>query len=160
MPLAAPSKKAPRTQFSQPLLAPGKMIEFLIGRSLHLIFDFRIASDSSMALIQALRGDFARMIDPHQACRMRLLAGRHRFVLNPSGGVVPGSVSRRSGSRLEKVVDARDQPVYRCQLSLRHRRHYSRPVARLRCSVNRRFRIYFAAFVAIVPTMNEIRIDI
>jgi len=54
-----------RIELRKSLFAPGEMIEFLIGRTLHLLLNICITGDRCMPLIQALRGDLTGMIHAH-----------------------------------------------------------------------------------------------
>jgi len=64
------------------------MVEFLVSRFLHLVFDIRITRDDSMSLIKPLCSDLAGVIDAHQASGMgplllvqvRLIDIRRRIV--------------------------------------------------------------------------------
>ena len=57
----------------QSLLAPGKVVELLIGGKLHLLLCGSVPRNRSVALIKTLRRDLASMIHSHETGSMRLL---------------------------------------------------------------------------------------
>ena len=93
------------------------MIEFFVGRILHLVFDGRIMRDDGMPLIKPLSSDFAGMIDTHQASSMGLLLVIQIRFLNICGRVRSRRPSRRGRHGSKRVTHASEKTVERCQIS-------------------------------------------
>lgn len=91
-----------------PLFAPREMIELLVRGALHLSFDVLVSRNCGVALVESLRGDFARMIDPHQACCVPLLCGIQIGIKDVFRRVLAGGMACRGGNRAERVVGARN----------------------------------------------------
>ena len=117
-PLAAPIAKAPAyqkglslldvlTKLIYTLLAPGEMIELLIRGTLHLCFDILVARNRGVALVEGLRGHFARVINrasgPLRAAFERH-SDRHQDVFRR---IFAGGTTRRRGYRAQRVVCTR-----------------------------------------------------
>jgi hypothetical protein len=43
------------------------VVQFLVGRFLHLLLDFVVSGDRRVTLVEALCGNLPGMIDPHQS---------------------------------------------------------------------------------------------
>lgn len=112
-------------EFSESLFAPGKVIEFLIRRTLHLLFGFAIPRNRGMALIQALCGNFTSVIDAHQSGCMRSLLRAEVTVGNTGRGIFPCWPAGRRRNRAQRIVGAREQPIESRQVPVLHGRHYS-----------------------------------
>ncbi len=107
------------------LLAPGQVIEFFIGSPLHLICDSRIAGDDRVSLVQALGGNFAGVVNTHQASHMRFLRIIEIGIVDVCSGVLACRPASRRGDSPNCVVEACEQPVDRCHLSFLHGQEYS-----------------------------------
>jgi hypothetical protein len=89
------------------------MIEFFVGRFLHLLFDGWITRDDGMPLIKPLSSDFTGMIDPHQARSMCLLFVIQIRFLNICGRVRSRRLSRRGRHSSKRVVHTSEKTVER-----------------------------------------------
>ena len=107
------------------LLAPGKMIELLVGGALHLCLDALVACDRSVALVERLGTDLTRMIDAHHAGRVSLLSGIEVGIDDVLGGVSARCATGRRGDSSQGIVGAGKQAIQRRQLTFFHARDYS-----------------------------------
>jgi hypothetical protein len=107
------------------LLAPGEVIEFFISGTLHLLFDIRISRNHGMALVQRLRSNFARMVNPHEPGSMRFLFVRKVSFVDIASGILACGTTGRSGDGTKRVISAGEQAIQRGQLSFLHSRDYS-----------------------------------
>ena len=89
------------------------MIEFLLRRAVHLCFDRRVAGHGRMALVQALGGNFAGMVDPHQPSRVEPLGVGQRRLVDALGRTWPRPAGRLRIDRAERVIDPGNQAVER-----------------------------------------------
>ena len=97
------------------LLAPGQVIELLVGRALHLCLDVLVAGDGCVALVQRLCGDFTSVIDAHQAGGMRFLASIELGIDDVRGRICAGGAACRRAQpcagrcwRLREFVERRE----------------------------------------------------
>lgn len=95
------------TKLIYTLLAPREMIELLIRGTLHLCFDILVARNRGVALVEGLRGHFARVINPHQARCVPLLSGIQIGIKDVFRRIFAGGTTRRRGYRAERVVCTR-----------------------------------------------------
>jgi hypothetical protein len=96
------------------------VIEFLVGRCLHLLLNPGIAGHGRVALVEALCGYFSGMIDSHQSGRMRLLISGQRRFGDIAGWIWPGSTGWRGCSGSKGAADPGQESVKRAQLSVFH----------------------------------------
>jgi hypothetical protein len=76
-----------------------------------LLADGGVARNSSMTLIQALRGDFARMIDTHQTGCMRFRARAELRLVHAFGRILARRAAGRNGNGSQCVIDAGEKSV-------------------------------------------------
>ncbi len=110
---AEPARR--RIEFGKALLAPREVIELLVGSPLHLLFDRRVSRDGGMALVKALRGNFARVVHSHQARRMGTLFVVECSVLQAAGGVRARRSAGRARNGAQRIVGAGEQSIERGQ---------------------------------------------
>lgn len=92
------------TEFLETLLAPSQVIEFLVSCVLHLRLDRRIARDRRMALVKALRRDFASVIDAHETGGMRFLPGVKRTFVDVCCRILPRCRAGPHSDRTQGIV--------------------------------------------------------
>ena len=114
------------TQFMKTLFAPGEVVEFLVGRTLHLCLDRLVARHCGVPLVERLCGDLAGMVDAHEPGCVPLLTGVEIGIDEVRSGIVPGGRSfGRRGYGPQGIVGAGEQAVQRRQLAFFHGRNYS-----------------------------------
>jgi hypothetical protein len=84
------------------------VIEFFVGSPLHLISDSRIAGDDRVSLVQTLRGNFASVVNPHQASHMRFLCIAQIGIADVCGGVLACWPASRCSDGSKCVIQARE----------------------------------------------------
>ena len=109
------------SQFVEALLAPGQVIELLIGGLLHLRLDSAVPGNSSMALVERLCGNFTGMIDPHQAGRVRPLCGIEFACSHCCRRTWACCLTCRSGNRAKGIVCPGQQAVNCGEFTICHK---------------------------------------
>ena len=89
------------------------MIELLIGSLLYLSFNRLVACDRSMALVERLRTDLARVVDSHQSGRVSPPAGVESRIDDMFGRVGPGTAPRWCCDGAQGIVGAGQEAVQR-----------------------------------------------
>ena len=102
-----------RIQLGKSLLTPGKVVVFLVCRTLHLGFDRGAPGHGRVTLVEPLRGDLAGMIDPHQTRSVRFLCRCQCALRYAVSGVGPRRAARRSGDGFERRIDPGEESVQR-----------------------------------------------
>ena len=107
------------------LLAPGQVIELLVGRTLHLPFDVLVAGYRRVSLVQRLCSDFTSVIDSHQAGGMPFLAIIELGIDDVRGRICAGGAACWRGNRAQGVAGACQKFVEGRELSFIHVTNYS-----------------------------------
>ena len=94
------------TELLESLLAPGEVIELLVGRLLHLFLNVFVSRDACMALVERLRRHFTSVIDAHQASCMRFLRRSSSASSMFSDGLSRAGRACRRRNRAQRVVGA------------------------------------------------------
>ncbi len=97
-----------RVEFREPLFTPGQVVELLVCRALHLFFGGGITRHCRVALVEALGGNFTRVIDAHEAGSMSFLLVAELAIGNVCGRAYARRSTGRGGNRSERVVGARE----------------------------------------------------
>jgi len=101
------------TELIDPLLTPGQMIELFICRVLHLFLYTLVARDRRVSLVQGLRRNFARVVDPHEAGCVPFLPGIQIGIEDIFRRILTGRPAGRGGDCPQRVVCTREQAIHR-----------------------------------------------
>ena len=89
------------------------MIKFFVSSMLHLLADGRVARNSSMTLIQALRGALARLLATHQTGCVRFRSRAEVRLVHAFSRILARRPAGRNGNGSQCVIDAGEKTVKR-----------------------------------------------
>ena len=96
------------------------------GRLLHRLPSLGLACDQRLSLVQRLGGDFARVVDPHQARRVAALTVVQHIVRDIGGGTLRSGAEIHLRCSAKDLVERDDEAVQSVDVAIgtfRHRLH-------------------------------------